>query len=32
MKVNKYIKIEAGTVEVPPEIIPKLRKYLNMKI
>ena len=32
MKVNKYIKIEAGTIEVPPEIIPKLRKYLKMKI
>ena len=32
MKVRTYQKIEAGTVEPPPECIPKLRKYLDLRI
>ena len=32
MKITTYQRMEAGTIDPPPECIPKLRKYLDLRI
>ena len=32
MKISMYQKIESGIIPPPPECIPKLRKYLGLRI